>query len=69
MDYSTDEATIGRELYEYDPATDAFTLIKDITGDDSDSGISDFKLLGGEVYFEALGALWKTDGMKQARWQ
>ena len=62
MSYSTDDATIGRELYEYDPAADTFTLIKDITGDDGDSGISNFVLLDGEVYFEALGALWKTDG-------
>ncbi|MEL6560242.1 MAG: Ig-like domain-containing protein [Bacteroidota bacterium] len=62
MDYSTDEATVGRELYEYDPSTDRFTLIKDITGDDSDAGISNFTILGSEVYFEALSGLWKTDG-------
>ncbi|MEM6360386.1 MAG: Ig-like domain-containing protein [Bacteroidota bacterium] len=62
MDYSTDEATVGRELYEYDPATDGFTLIKDITGDNSDASISNFTLLDEEVYFEALNGLWKTNG-------
>ena len=62
MDYSTDEATIGRELYEYDPTADTFTLVKDITGDNADASISNFTVLGVEVYFEALNALWKTDG-------
>ncbi len=59
---ATDDPTIGRELYEYDPATDTYTLIKDITGDDANSGISNFVIIGSEVYFEALGGLWKTDG-------
>ena len=60
MDYSTD--TIGGELYEYDPATDSFTLIKDIAEGEASAGISNFTLLDGEVYFEALDSLWKTDG-------
>ncbi len=62
MDESTDEPTIGRELYAYDPALDTFTLIKDITGDDGNAGISNFTVLGTDLYFEALGNLWKTDG-------
>lgn len=62
MDEATDVATIGRELYAYDPATDAFSLIKDITGDDGNSGISNFTVLGTDLFFEATGALWKTDG-------
>ncbi|MCF8275038.1 MAG: T9SS type A sorting domain-containing protein [Flavobacteriaceae bacterium] len=59
---ATDDPTVGRELYEYNPATDAYTLIKDITGDATDSGISNFVVLNSEVYFEALDVLWKTDG-------
>jgi hypothetical protein len=62
MDEVTDESTIGRALYAYDPATDVFTLIKDITGNDAEAGISHFTMLGADLYFEALGALWKTDG-------
>lgn len=63
MNYSTDDATIGNELYEYDPSTDSFTLIKDITNDATDSGISNLIVVGNEVYFEAFsGVLWKTDG-------
>jgi len=62
MGETTDEPTIGRELYAYDPATDGFTLIKDITGYDGNSGISNFTILGTDLYFEALGVLWKTDG-------
>ncbi|MGB5944350.1 MAG: T9SS type A sorting domain-containing protein [Leeuwenhoekiella sp.] len=62
MDYSEDEPTVGRELYEYDPATDIFTLVKDITGDAEDSKIANFVVVGSEIYFEADGALWKSDG-------
>lgn len=62
MDKTADQPTIGRELYAYDPSLDTFTLIKDITGDIEDSGISNFTVLDTELYFEALGALWKTDG-------
>ena len=62
MSYSTDKATKGLELYEYDPATDVFKLIKDITGDNKSSSISEFTVLNNVVYFEALNALWKTDG-------
>ncbi|APY10564.1 hypothetical protein BWZ22_04630 [Seonamhaeicola sp. S2-3] len=62
MDYSEDEPTIGRELYEYDPSTGLFTLIKDVDTGTGDSSISNFTLVGSEVYFEADNALWKTDG-------
>ena len=59
---ATDDPTIGKELYEYDPATDIYTLIKDIAAGIGDSGISNFTVLGNELYFEALDRLWKTDG-------
>lgn len=59
---TTDDPTVGRELYAYDPATDTYTLIKDITNSDADSGISNFVTIGNELYFEALGKVFKTDG-------
>ncbi|MFT6869443.1 MAG: ELWxxDGT repeat protein [Paraglaciecola sp.] len=59
---TTDDPTIGIELYGYDPATDTYTLIKDITGDDGNAGISNFVTIGSEIYFEATGKVWKTDG-------
>ncbi len=62
MNYSTDDATTGNELYEYDPVAQTFTLIKDINPGDGNSGISNFVQLGNEVYFEAEGNVWKTDG-------
>lgn len=62
MNTVADDATVGNELYEYDPATDLFTLVKDITGDDANSGISNFTVIGDLLYFEALGGLWQTDG-------
>ncbi|WP_430813920.1 T9SS type A sorting domain-containing protein [Carboxylicivirga sp. RSCT41] len=62
MLYMEADATIGLELYEYDPATGIYSLIKDITGDDGNSGISNFTVLGDKLYFEALGGLWQTDG-------
>jgi ELWxxDGT repeat protein len=62
MNYSTDDSTTGNELYAYDPTTDAFTLIKDIDAGPADSSISNFTVIGSELYFEADNALWKTDG-------
>ena len=62
MDYSEDEATVGRELYEYDPSTDLFTLIKDVDNGTGDASISNFTELGSKVYFEADNYLWVTDG-------
>ncbi len=59
---TTDDPIIGIELYEYDLGSDTYTLIKDITGDDANSGISNFTAIGSEVFFEATGGLWKTDG-------
>lgn len=56
------EATIGIELHEYDPATSTITLIKDITAGAGNSGISNMVSTGTEVYFEAEGNLWVTDG-------
>jgi ELWxxDGT repeat protein len=57
-----DDPIIGIELYEYDLALDTYSLIKDITGDDANAGISNFTTIGNEVFFEATGGLWKTDG-------
>ncbi|MEP3838114.1 MAG: T9SS type A sorting domain-containing protein [Algibacter sp.] len=62
MNYSTDDATVGNELYAYNPTTDTFTLIKDIDAGTGDSSISNFTILGSTLYFEADNALWKTDG-------
>jgi len=62
MNYSIDDITIGNELYAYDISTTSFSLIKDITGDNGNAGISNFTVLGTDLYFEALGNLWKTDG-------
>ncbi|PQJ76793.1 T9SS type A sorting domain-containing protein [Polaribacter glomeratus] len=59
---TTDDPTIGIELYEYDFTTNAYTLIKDVTGNADNAGISNFVTIGSEVYFEALGNVWKTDG-------
>ena len=59
---TTDDPTIGTELYEYDLATDTYTLIKDIDTGTGDSSISNFVTIGAEVYFEADGKVWKTDG-------
>jgi ELWxxDGT repeat protein len=59
---TSEESTIGRELYEYDPATDVYTLIKDIDAGTGDASISNFVTIGSEVYFEADNFLWKTDG-------
>jgi ELWxxDGT repeat protein len=58
----TDDPTIGTELYEYDPATDLYSLIKDIDAGTGDSSISNFVTIGSEVYFEADNKVWKTDG-------
>lgn len=62
MDYSPDEPTIGRELYSYDPSTDTYTLVSDIATGTGNSGISNFTALGTNLYFEAQGNLWQTDG-------
>ena len=62
MNYSTDDATVGTELYEYDPVAQTFTLIKDIDPGSGGSSISNFVQIGSEVYFEAESEVWKTDG-------
>jgi ELWxxDGT repeat protein len=59
---ATDDPTIGIELYSYDPTSDTYALVKDITASTADSGISNFVTVGNELYFEALGKVWKTDG-------
>ncbi|QTE21434.1 T9SS type A sorting domain-containing protein [Polaribacter cellanae] len=59
---ASQDATIGIELYSFDTTTNMFTLVKDITGDDGNASISNFTILGNELYFEALSKLWKTDG-------
>jgi hypothetical protein len=62
MENTTDEPTTGRELYTYDPATDTYTLIKDIAAGNANSGISNFTDGGAKLYFEAVGNLYETDG-------
>lgn len=62
MNYSTDDDTVGNELYAYNPTTDTFSLIKDIDAGTGDSSISNFTVVGSTLYFEADSALWKTDG-------
>ncbi len=62
MKTANESASIGVELYQYDITTGIYTLIKDITGDDSNAGISNMTVIGSKVYFEALNTLWETDG-------
>ena len=62
MDYSTESATVGRELYAYDITTQSYSLIKDVVVGTGNSGISNFTKIGTTVYFEADGMLWQTDG-------
>lgn len=56
------EDSVGRELYAYDPATQLFTLIKDITAGTGNSSLSNFTTLGTDLYFTLSGALWVSDG-------
>mgnify|MGYP000465426373 CR=1 FL=1 len=62
MSYSPDNATLGNELYEYNPATAIYTLIKDINVGTGSSSISALTTLSNKVYFEANDNLWETDG-------
>jgi ELWxxDGT repeat protein len=62
MNYSTDDDTVDNELYSYDPSIGTFTLIKDINIGTGNSSISNFTVIGTELYFEAENVLWKTDG-------
>ncbi|SCY14785.1 Por secretion system C-terminal sorting domain-containing protein [Nonlabens sp. Hel1_33_55] len=62
IENSVDEATVGRELYSYDPISDVYTLVKDIASGDANSGISGFTVANGLLYFEAQGNLWQSDG-------
>lgn len=56
------EDNVGRELYEYDPNTEIFSLIKDITAGTGNSSLSNFTALGNQLYFTVSGALWTSDG-------
>jgi ELWxxDGT repeat protein len=62
IENNVDEPTTGRELYSYNPDTDTYTLIKDIASGNSNSGISNFTVANGLLYFEAEGNLWQSDG-------
>ncbi|QXP63364.1 T9SS type A sorting domain-containing protein [Polaribacter sp. HaHaR_3_91] len=62
MNYSTQDASYGNELYKYSPTTDTFTLVKDIDAGTGDSSISNFTIVNDILYFEADNALWQTDG-------
>ena len=64
MNYSTQDATYGNELYKYTPTTDTFTLVKDVDAGTGDASISNFTILNDILYFEADNALWQTDGTK-----
>ncbi len=57
-----DYDTYGKELYEYDFSTSAFTLIKDVVEGSSSASINYMVTLGDKVYFEAANTLWETDG-------
>ena len=60
--YEPDDATVDNELYEFDPTTGVFKLIKDIDPGTQNSSISNLTTLGSKVYFEADNELWETDG-------
>lgn len=62
MDYGPDAATIGREIYTYNPATNTYTLLKDIGTGSADASASNFTTIGNKFYFEALNNLWESDG-------
>ncbi len=62
MKTDSESSTVGTELYQYDPSTGIYALIKDITADASSSSISNLTVMGTKVYFEALNTLWETDG-------
>jgi ELWxxDGT repeat protein len=62
MSYAPDAATIGFEVYLYNPATDTYTLLKDIAAGTANSGASNFTTIGNKFYFEAEGNLWESDG-------
>ncbi|PQJ80008.1 T9SS type A sorting domain-containing protein [Polaribacter porphyrae] len=74
-DQTAAQNNVGLELYSFDPGTGNFQLIKDINPgatlesgsnptdyDPNNSGISNFTVIGNELYFEAMDKLWKTDG-------
>lgn len=62
MELATEPTDVGRELYKYSITNGTFELVKDINPGDGNSNLSNFVLIGDEVYFEALNELWKTDG-------
>lgn len=62
MSYAPDAATVGLEVYLYNPATDTYTLLKDIAAGSGNSGASNFTTIGSKFYFEAEGNLWESDG-------
>lgn len=72
MYLGSDLDVVGKELYAYDPTSDSWALIANIGEDDlttdpsnpviTDASISNFTVLNDKLYFEALNALWVTDG-------
>ncbi len=62
MNYSTEFDTVGNELYQYDPATDLFTIVKDLVPGNQSSNPNNLTIIGSAVYFSAFAELWKTDG-------
>jgi ELWxxDGT repeat protein len=49
--YAPDDATIDNELYEFNPGTGVFTLIKDIDPGTANSSISNLTTIGIKVYY------------------
>lgn len=57
------DTSVGRELYEYDPSANSFTLIKDVDNATTNSGAQNFVSTGSKVYFRTgSNAIWETDG-------
>ena len=62
MNYSTDDASTGTELYKYDPSAQTFSLVKDVNPGSGNGSISDFVAFNSLIYFEGNDQLWFTDG-------
>lgn len=72
MYWGDDKDIVGKELYAYDPSATSWELIANIGEDDittdpsnptiTDASISEFTIIDNKLYFEAMDALWVTDG-------
>ncbi|MCH4554112.1 T9SS type A sorting domain-containing protein [Aestuariibaculum lutulentum] len=66
---STEQSTIGNELYVFDPSNDTFQLFKEFASGASAGYVSNFIEYNGQMYFSAandtdtsVDALWVSDG-------